>query len=166
MKRTNRKGLTVTRRDFISQVTSVGAVMGASSQFASRGYGRAAQPQQTASSRSATRAPSRILVVVAHADDMEYNIGGSVAKWVAEGHEVFRAAVTDSARGSFEAGMTVEKLAKIGVDEAEAAAKVLGLKGNFFLGFPDGMTKLADEAAVREKLMRLIRRRKANVVVT
>ena len=149
MKTTNRKGLTVTRRDFINNVTSVGVVMGASSRV------RELRLQQCSSASAGHRfalrqsAPLRILVIVAHGDDMEYNIGGTVAKWVAEGHEVFRAAVTDSARGSFEAGMTVEKLAKIGVDEAEAAARVLGLKGNFFLGFPDGMTKLADEEAVR-----------------
>jgi len=156
----------MTRRDFINKTSSVGVVTGVGSRFAISSYSRADQPQQTALPRSVSRAPLRILVIVAHADDMEYNIGGTVAKWVAEGHEVFRAAVTDSARGSFEAGMTVEKLAKIGIHEAEAAARVLGLKGNFFLGFPDGMTRLADEAVVREKLMQLIRRLKANVVVT
>ena len=85
MKTTNRKGLTVTRRDFINNVTSVGVVMGASSRFANSGYSRAAQPQQATGSRSASRAPLRILVIVAHADDMEYNIGGTVAKWVRRG---------------------------------------------------------------------------------
>ena len=107
-----------------------------------------------------------ILVVVAHADDLEYNIGGTVAKLVAEGHDVYRAAVTDSARGTFDPEMTVEKMADIGIAEAEAAGQVLGLKGNFFLGFPDGMLTDVYAAEIREKLMRIVRQLSVDVLFT
>ncbi len=106
----------------------------------------------------------RVLVIVAHADDMEYDMGGFVAQLVDEGHEVYRVAVTDSARGTFDRSMTIEKMKKIGEDEAEAAGKVLGLKGNIFLGFPDGMIG-PHEDAIAEKLMQVIRRLKPGIVI-
>lgn len=107
-----------------------------------------------------------VLVVAAHADDLEYNIGGTVARFVAEGHDVYRAAVTDSCRGTFDPEMTVERMAEIGIAEAEAAGQVLGLRDNFFLGFPDSMLTDVHAAEIRERLMRIVRRLKVDVLVT
>ena len=107
-----------------------------------------------------------VLVVVAHADDLEYNIGGTIARLVAEGCDVYRAAVTDSARGTFDPEMTVERMAEIGIEEAAAAGQVLGLKDNFFLGFPDGMLTDVHAAGIREQLMRLVRQLKVDVLFT
>lgn len=107
-----------------------------------------------------------ILVVVAHADDLEYNIGGTIAKFVNEGHDVYRAAVTDSARGTLDPAMTIDKMTEIGIAEAEAAGQVLGLKDNFFLGFPDGMLTDIYAAEIRERLMQIVRRLKVDVLFT
>lgn len=106
------------------------------------------------------------LVVVAHADDLEYNIGGTIARFVATGYDVYRAAVTDSARGTFDRNATTEEMAQIGIAEAEAAGQVLGLKGNFFLGFPDSLLTDIHTAAIRERLMRIVRRLKADLLFT
>ena len=106
------------------------------------------------------------LVAVAHADDLEYNIGGTIAKLVAEGYDVYRVAVTDSARGTFAPDMTVEKMAEIGIAEAEAAGQVLGLKNNFFLGFPDSMLTDVYAAEIRERLMQNMRRLKVDALFT
>lgn len=106
------------------------------------------------------------LVVVAHADDLEYNIGGTIAKFAAEGHDVYRVAVTDSARGTFDPEMTVGRMTGIGIAEAEAAGQVLGLKGNFFLGFPDSLLTDVHAAAIRERLMHIVRRLGVDVLFT
>ena len=106
------------------------------------------------------------LVVVAHADDLEYNIGGTIARLVDEGYDVYRVAVTDSSRGTFEPGMTVERMAEIGVAEAQAAGGVLGLKGNFFLGFADSMLTDVQAADIRERLIRIIRQLGVDVLFT
>jgi LmbE family N-acetylglucosaminyl deacetylase len=106
------------------------------------------------------------LVVVAHADDLEYNVGGTIARFVAEGYDVYRAAVTDSARGTFDRDITVEKMVEIGIAEAKAAGRVLGLKGDFFLGFPDGMLTDVHVAAIREQLMRIVRQLQVDVLFT
>lgn len=107
-----------------------------------------------------------VLVVVAHADDLEYNIGGTIAKFVDEGHAVYRAAVTDSARGTLDPAMTIDKMTEIGIAEAAAAGQVLGLKDNFFLGFPDGMLTDVYAAEIRENLMQIVRRLKVDVLFT
>lgn len=107
-----------------------------------------------------------ILVVVAHADDLEYNIGGTIARFVDEGYDVYRASVTDSAGGTLQAGMTRERMAIIGEGEARRASAILGIKGDFFLGFPDSVLTDVHSEAIRGELIRLIRQLRVNTVVS
>ena len=58
------------------------------------------------------KTPSRILVIVAHADDIEFGVAGSVAKWVREGAEVTYVNVTDNGAGSNEPGVQRDWLIK------------------------------------------------------
>jgi LmbE family N-acetylglucosaminyl deacetylase len=108
--------------------------------------------------------PGRILVVVAHPDDAEFGCGGSVARWVVEGHEVFYCILTSGNRGSDDPAMTPERLAGIREEEQREAARTLGVKEVAFLGYPDG--ELEDTRAARQDVVRAIRRVRPTRVVT
>jgi LmbE family N-acetylglucosaminyl deacetylase len=97
-----------------------------------------------------------MLVVVAHPDDAEFGCGGSVARWVEEGHEVFYCIATNGSRGSDDPAMTPERLAGIREAEQRAAAHALGVKDLVFLGYPDG--ELEDTRDARRDVVRAIRR--------
>ena len=98
----------------------------------------------------------RILVIVAHPDDAEFGCGGSVARWIAEGHEVSYCLVTNGNRGSDDPHMTPERLATIREAEQRAACRTLGVKDVLFLGYPDG--ELEDTREARRDVVRAIRR--------
>ena len=98
----------------------------------------------------------RILVIVAHPDDAEFGCGGSVARWVDEGREVFYCILTNGNRGSDDPAMMPEPLATIREAEQRAAARALGVKDLVFLGYPDG--ELEDTREARRDVVRTIRR--------
>jgi LmbE family N-acetylglucosaminyl deacetylase len=106
----------------------------------------------------------RILVVVAHPDDAEFGCGGSVARWVEEGLDVFYCIFTSGNRGSDDPAMTPERLAGIREAEQRAAAAHLGVKEITFLGYPDG--ELEDTREARREAVREIRRFRPDRVVT
>jgi LmbE family N-acetylglucosaminyl deacetylase len=106
----------------------------------------------------------KVIVVVAHADDMEFLAGGTVAKMVEGGAEVSEVIVTNNERGSYDlpAGELIERSRR----EAEEAGAVLGLKSVTFLDYPDGM--LADYRfnEIRERIMGQIRRFRPDTLIT
>lgn len=106
----------------------------------------------------------RVLVVVAHPDDMEFLAGGTVAKMVDEGADVRELIVTNGERGSFELGG--EELARERRKEAQKAASVLGVRSVSFLGYPDGMLADFRFNEIREKIMKHIRTNRSNAIIT
>lgn len=106
----------------------------------------------------------RILVVVAHPDDAEFGCAGSVARWVADGHEVFYCLLTSGNRGSDDPAMTPEQLAGIREAEQRAAARSLGVRDVRLLGYPDG--ELEDTREARRDVVREIRRFRPDRLVT
>ncbi|NLH06255.1 MAG: PIG-L family deacetylase, partial [Chloroflexi bacterium] len=74
------------------------------------------------------RTPQRVLVIVAHPDDIEFGVAGSVAKWTAAGAEVTYLIVTDGSAGSNDPGVDPDELAARRRAEQQAAAEVLGVK--------------------------------------
>jgi LmbE family N-acetylglucosaminyl deacetylase len=104
------------------------------------------------------------LVVVAHADDVEFVCAGTVARWVREGWEVVYVVCSDSSKGSNDPEMSPQRLVEIRADEQRRAAAVLGVKEVVFLGYEDG--ELEDRAPLRRDLVRLIRQRKPSRVIT
>ncbi len=101
------------------------------------------------------RTPARILVVVAHADDIEFGCAGSVAKWIREGAKVTYCIVSDNGAGSNEPGVVREELVRRREAEQRAAAAVVGVSDVRFLGYPDG--ELEPTLTVRRDITRLIR---------
>jgi len=106
----------------------------------------------------------RILVVVAHPDDAEFGCAGSVARWVADGCEVFYCLFTSGNRGSDDPAMTEERLATVREAEQRAAARVLGVKDVTFLRYPDG--EVEDTREARRDIVREIRRVRPDRIVT
>jgi LmbE family N-acetylglucosaminyl deacetylase len=107
--------------------------------------------------------PRRVLVVVAHPDDIEFMCAGTIARWTAQGAEVFYCLVTDGTAGSRDPEMTPERLSAIRREEQRAAAAVLGVRDVIFLGYQDGRVEPTVE--LRFAIARVIRRVRPDVVV-
>lgn len=105
----------------------------------------------------------RVLVVIAHPDDAEFGCAGSVARWVAEGVDVFYCVLTNGDKGSDDPAMTPARLAGIREAEQREAARVLGVREVVFLGYPDG--ELEDTREARRDVVRAIRRFRPDRVV-
>ena len=99
--------------------------------------------------------PLRVLVIVAHPDDIEFGAAGSIARWTDEGAQVTFCIVTDGAAGSNDPNITPEDLARIRREEQMAAAAVVGVHDVRFLGYRDGI--LQPTLELRRELTRLIR---------
>jgi LmbE family N-acetylglucosaminyl deacetylase len=85
----------------------------------------------------------RILLMTAHPDDADIMAGGTVARWIDEGHEVHAAIFTRGDKGHDDSAMTPERVAALREVEQRAAAAVLGLTRLTFLDFADGELGIA-----------------------
>jgi LmbE family N-acetylglucosaminyl deacetylase len=107
--------------------------------------------------------PESAMVVVAHPDDAEFTVAGTVAVWVKDGCRVTYVVCTDGNAGSHEPGMTREKLAGIRRAEQRAACATLGVSEVVFLGYDDG--QLEPSLDLRRELVRVIRQCRPEVVI-
>jgi LmbE family N-acetylglucosaminyl deacetylase len=110
------------------------------------------------------RNPESAMVIVAHPDDAEFTMAGTVAAWTEAGCGVTYVVCTDGNAGSHEPGMTREKLAEIRRSEQRAACSILGVSDVVFLGYDDG--ELQPTMELRRDLVRVIRQYKPEVVLT
>ncbi|MGZ3609603.1 MAG: PIG-L deacetylase family protein [Ktedonobacteraceae bacterium] len=100
------------------------------------------------------------MVIVAHPDDAEFAVAGSVATWVRDGWDVYYVICTDATGGGSDDATDVSPAAKRMISETRkseqrAAGVVLGLKDVFFLDYPDG--QLQPSIELRRDLVRLLR---------
>ncbi len=107
--------------------------------------------------------PESAMVIVAHPDDAEFTVAGTVAAWAKAGCRVTYVVCTDGNAGSHEPGMTREKLAEIRRAEQRAACATLGVSEVVFLGYDDG--QLQPTLDLRRDLVRVIRQYKPEVVI-
>ena len=107
--------------------------------------------------------PIKIIVMVAHHDDIEFGSAGSIARWVNEGAEITYVIITDGGSGSNEPGIVREELVERRRQEQIAAAAAVGVTDIRFLGYPDGTLEPTIE--LRRDLTRIIREIKADRVV-
>jgi LmbE family N-acetylglucosaminyl deacetylase len=124
--------------------------------------------------------PRKILAVLAHPDDESFGLGGTLALYANRGVETYYVCATRGEAGSadpeFMNGFT--NTAEMRTDELNRAAKHLGLKGVYFLGYRDsGMPGMdanqhpdaqinhpVDEVAGR--VVKFIRDLKPDIVIT
>jgi len=106
----------------------------------------------------------RILVIMAHPDDIEFGLAGSVAQWVKAGSHVTYCLVTDGSAGSNDPNVDLEDLIETRQIEQKKAAAVVGVHEVLFLGYRDGV--LEHTLELRRHLTRLIRQLQPERVVT
>lgn len=106
----------------------------------------------------------RILVILAHPDDPDFFCGASIARWADLGHQVTYCLITQGQKGSQDPTQTTESLAKLRREEQDAAAKLLGVQAVEYLDYVDG--ELIPDLEMRKKVVRIIRKAAAQVVVT
>ena len=80
----------------------------------------------------------KILLMTAHPDDADIMAGGTVARWLDEGHDVCSTIFTRGEKGHEDPRMTPERVATLRETEQRAAAAVLGGPRLIFLDFVDG----------------------------
>ena len=97
----------------------------------------------------------RILVIVAHHDDIEFGIAGSVARWIDEGAEVTYCIITDGSAGSNDPDTRRADLAETRRIEQRTAATLLEVEDVRFLDYEDGT--LEPSLRLRKDLTRIIR---------
>jgi LmbE family N-acetylglucosaminyl deacetylase len=105
----------------------------------------------------------RVLVVVAHPDDVDFGAGGTVAAWVEDGIDVVYCLVTDGDAGGHDPSVPREEIPAIRRAEQTAAAKELGVSDLIWLGYPDGQVVVS--LALRRDIARAIRQVRPQRVV-
>jgi LmbE family N-acetylglucosaminyl deacetylase len=105
----------------------------------------------------------RILVVMAHPDDVDFGAAGSVGQWTDAGIEVSYCICTDGEAGGFDDTIPRARMAEIRRAEQTAAGKVVGVTDITFLGHSDG--RLEPTIGLRCEISRVIRRVRPQRVV-
>ena len=103
-------------------------------------------------------AVERVLVVVAHPDDVDFGAAGTIATWTAAGIEVSYCVITDGDAGGFDPAVPRSAIGGIRQAEQRAAAKELGVEDVVFLGYPDG--QLCVTLELRRDISRVIRQKR------
>ena len=113
----------------------------------------ARSPRMTSAKRF--RGCSRILIIIAHPDDVDFGAAGTVATWTDAGIEVSYCIVTDGDAGGYDEAVDRAAMAPLRRAEQTAAAKHVGVDDVRFLGYPDGRVEAT--LGLRKDLARVIR---------
>ncbi len=116
-----------------------------------------ARPRDDVPSNPVPEAPLDLLAVGAHPDDVEISCGGTLALAAAQG---LAAGILDLSRGELATNGTPE----IRAAESAEAAKLLGVRGRWNAGLPDGGLHAHDPEQVR-RAVDWLRRLRPDVLV-
>jgi LmbE family N-acetylglucosaminyl deacetylase len=111
------------------------------------------------------REVERVLVIVAHPDDVEFWVGGTVALWTDDGVHVTYCVLTDGSGGGFDPDVPRDEIPHIRREEQQQAAKLLGVSEVKFFGLGE-QSLLEDRRELHEDLVRVIRQVRPQRVVT
>ncbi|MFE6735963.1 PIG-L deacetylase family protein [Microbacterium sp. NPDC057650] len=104
----------------------------------------------------------KVLVVVAHPDEAEEYVSGTLALLADAGHHVKVLSTTNGDAGHMELGP--EDLVRRRVSEAHAAAEIIGLADYEVWDEHDG--DMVDTQALRQRMLRAIRQWRTDVIIT
>ena len=116
--------------------------------------------------------PLRLMAVLAHPDDESLGMGGTLAKYAAEGVETSLVTATLGQSGRFrglppgEGHPGAEELGRIRERELRAAAAALGIRDLSLLGYHDQQLDRADPAEAIGRIALQLRRVRPQVVAT
>ena len=108
-----------------------------------------------------------MLVIVAHADDMEFMAGGTIARMADLGYVIHEVIATNNERGTLAPEWSLQFTADARREEARRGAQALGVDPDIeFLGYEDGRLSETPLNELRERCMRAIRRLRPDVLFT
>ncbi len=107
---------------------------------------------------------TRALVVVAHPDDIDFGMAGTMAVLTGHGVDVAYCLVTSGDAGGDDSTLSREERAAIREAEQTAAAAVVGVTNLTFLRWPDGRVEPTME--LRKAIARVIRAHRPDLVIT
>lgn len=108
--------------------------------------------------------PRVVLGIAAHADDLDFGVAGTMAKFAQGGAEVHYLIVTDGSKGSADPNVSPLELVKIRQEEQQEALHILGGKEVHFLGYPDGELEVTMD--LKRDIVKVIRTIKPDTVIT
>ena len=111
----------------------------------------------------------KLLAIFAHPDDESMGMGGTLAKYSAEGIETHLVCASRGEKGWFGSDETnpgLERLGQIRTQELENCVKELGMKELHFLDYIDGAVDKANHNEAINKIVTHIRRIQPQVIVT
>lgn len=108
--------------------------------------------------------PHTLLVILAHPDDESFPMGGTLAKYAAEGVHVSLICATRGEAGI--PGLSPQATGKLRELELHAAAAALGLAEVRFLGYHDSQLAQADPNQAMGQLAKVMREIQPQAVVT
>jgi LmbE family N-acetylglucosaminyl deacetylase len=106
---------------------------------------------------------SRILVIAAHPDDVDFGAAGTVATWTDARIEVVYCIATDGAAGGSDPSVSRSDMATLRRAEQKAAAAQVGVQDVRFLSYPDGRVEATLQ--LRKDVARVIRQVRPDRVV-
>jgi LmbE family N-acetylglucosaminyl deacetylase len=109
-------------------------------------------------------ATKEILVMLAHPDDPEFFLGGTIARWIKAGHRLRYVLLTKGEKGAKDPELSAEAIAQIRIEEQKAAAAFLGVTSIDFLDYEDGY--LLPDLDMRKAIVRFIRQYRPHILVT
>jgi LmbE family N-acetylglucosaminyl deacetylase len=107
--------------------------------------------------------PASALVIVAHADDAEFGVAGTVYQWTRQGTVVDYVVCTNGDRGTSDRSLSQADLAQMRMAEQRNAASTIGVRDVVFLGYPDG--GIEPSAELMKDLVAQIRHFRPEVVI-
>jgi len=106
----------------------------------------------------------RVLVVMAHPDDVDFSCAGTIATFTDAGLHVTYCLITNGDAGGFDDAVDRTVIPDIRQGEQRAAAETVGVSDLIFLGYPDGRLSATQE--LRRDIARVIRRVRPDRVLT
>ena len=106
---------------------------------------------------------SKVLIVTAHPDDLDFGCSGSIALWVKKGIEVSYVICTNGDQGGEDPSVPREEMPRIRQKEQRDAGAVVGVSRITFLGYRDGW--LEPTIQLRKEIVRQIRIHKPDRLV-
>lgn len=107
---------------------------------------------------------TRVLVVTAHPDDVDFGSAGTVATLTDRGVHVAYCIVTDGQAGGFDRDVPRTEMPRIRREEQRAAAALVGVDDVTFLGRVDG--EVVNDLALTRDISRRIRVATPDLVIT
>jgi LmbE family N-acetylglucosaminyl deacetylase len=109
-----------------------------------------------------------LMAVFAHPDDEAFGTGGTLAKYAAEGCDVFLVTATRGEAGKIAESdlATTANLPFVREQELSCACKVYGIHPPLFLDYVDGQLPIVHQGQAVGKVVRIIRELRPHVLVT